>query len=276
MNFENPPQLYWHCSAQISGSKGPVTVNDLPFSELKRTIIDPWHAGSPFSIGGAIVRSTDNVSQIKITWTNEPQRAFAERHNASMRASGIGDLATDRTLLPIWNGEDCTFDLLFSGDHSRNKVQPDVALVEQICRRLPYTARILAQRSRKGKGGYSIVDEYDVQDLLHGILRAFIKYSVQEDPLPKVAGAKSSRADISIEEMGVLVEVKFVRGPDDQKRLFDEFSQDLILYAKWPYLRNLIFLIYNSDDLRDPEAFEKLTGPKQVDDKKFDTRIVLA
>ena len=232
--------------------------------------------GKPFSIGGAIVRSSDMVSEIKITWTEEPQQVFADRHNALMRDRGVADLATNRSLLPIWRSEDCTFDLLFSGGGASLKVEPDSALIEQVCRRLPQAARILSKRSRKGKSGYSIVDEYDVQDLLHGVLRAFIKYSVQEDPLPKIAGAKSGRADISIEELGILIEVKFVHGPDDQKRLFEEFSQDLVLYAKWVQLQTLIFLVYNSDDLRDPEALEKLSGPKQIGEKKFDARIILA
>jgi len=72
-------------------------------------------------------------------------------------------------------------------------------------------------------------------------LRAYLKYSVQEDPLPKIGAAKSSRADISIEELGILIEAKYVHGPDDQKRIFEEYSQDLVLYAAWPYLKTLIF-----------------------------------
>jgi hypothetical protein len=107
-------------------------------------------------------------------------------------------------------------------------------------------------------------------------LRAFIKYSVQEDPLPKVAGSKSSRADISIEALGVLVEIKYVHRPDDQKRIFEEYSQDLVLYAGWPHLKTLVFLIYNSADLRDAEAFEKLSGPQQVNERRFQVRVVLA
>jgi REase_DpnII-MboI len=109
---------------------------------------------------------------------------------------------------------------------------PEVALVKQVCRRLPHAARILGSRSRANKAPFTIEDKYDVQDLLHATLRAYLKYSVQEDPLPKVAGAKAGRADISIEEVGVLIEVKFVHGPQDQKRIFEEHSQDLVLYSQ--------------------------------------------
>jgi hypothetical protein len=74
----------------------------------------------------------------------------------------------------------------------------------------------------------------------------------------------------------VLIEVKFVRGPQDQKRIFEEHSQDLLLYAKWPRLKRLILLIYNSADLRDAEAFEKLSGTQEISGKRFEASLVLA
>ncbi|GFM64996.1 hypothetical protein PSCICJ_11140 [Pseudomonas cichorii] len=123
---------------------------------------------------------------------------------------------------------------------------------------------------------YEVKDEYDVQDLLHALIRGYVKYSVQEDPLPKVAGAKSGRADISIEELGVLIELKYVHGPEDQKRLFEEYSQDLVLYAQWAPLKTLIYLVYNSADLRDPEAFEKLASEQEINGKRFAVKMVLA
>lgn len=107
-------------------------------------------------------------------------------------------------------------------------------------------------------------------------MRAYLKYSVQEDPLPKVAGTKSGRADISIEDLGILIEAKYVRSPSDQKSIFNDFSQDLVLYASWPPIKTLIYLIYNSSDLRDPEALERLGGPKDINGKKFDVKIVLS
>jgi len=73
-----------------------------------------------------------------------------------------------------------------------------------------------------------------------------------------------------------LIEIKYVHGPEDQKRLFEEYSQDLLLYAKWAHLKTLIFLIYNSADLRDAEAFEKLSGSQDVNGRKFTVKVVLA
>ncbi|MGE4299107.1 MAG: hypothetical protein AB7E47_13880 [Desulfovibrionaceae bacterium] len=263
MDISNPTKYYWHCLVKLAGEKRYSVVNDLSFDELDRMIISPWNEKRIFVVNGVVVRSSDAIEAIQISHTDNPQSYYAEIHNVRARSRGICDMATDRKRLPLVQGTDLTYELLFSGlQGSAN--EPDQLMIEQLCRRLPQAARILAIRSRKGKAPYEIADEYDVQDLLHALLRGYLKYSVQEDPLPKVAGAKSSRADISIEELGVLIEVKYVHGPEDQKRLFEEFSQDLVLYAQWPHLKKLVYLIYNSADLRDAEAFEKLSSTQVI------------
>lgn len=269
------PEHYWHCSVKLSGNKKYSVVNDLPFEELRRTIVEPWTTERTFLVSGTVINKATSVESIKITHTDQPVAYFSDRHNKKMQASGFLDMATNRSLLPISQGKDYTYELLFSGEQKISQ-DLDVTLVEQLCKRLPQSARILATRSRKGKIPYEITDEYDVQDLLHALLRGYLKYSVQEDPLPKVASAKSSRVDISIEELGILIEVKYVHGPEDQKRLFDEFSQDLVLYSQWPHLKTLIFLIYNSAELRDAEAFDKLSSTQEIGGKKFDVKVVLA
>jgi hypothetical protein len=275
IDLTNPPEKYWHCAVTLTGEKDHSIVNDLSFADLQRTIVVPWTTGKTFIVSGTVVRSSAGVSEIKITHTPSPQNVYAERHNARMRANNVADMATDQRMLPLKQGTDVTYELLFAATANEPQA-PDVAMVEQVCRRLPQTARILAVRSRKGKAPFEIEDEYDVQDLLHATLRAYLKYSVQEDPLPKVANARSSRADVSIEELGVLVEVKYVRGPEDQTRIFEEYSQDLVLYAQWAHLKTLIYLIYNSADLRDPEAFEKLSAIQEIGGKRFNVRVVLA
>lgn len=275
IDLANPPEKFWHCAVKLAGEKNHFIVNDLSFSDLKRTVVDPWLSANAFTVGGAIVRSSANVSEIKITHTLQQQSLYADQHNARMKASGIADMATNRKMLPLRQGTDVTYELLFAGTTTTSQ-SPDTTMVEQLCKRLPHAAKVLALRSRKGKVPFEISDEYDVQDLLHATLRAYLKYSVTEDPLPKVAGTKSSRIDVSIEELGILIEVKYVRGPEDQKRIFEEYSQDLVLYASWPHLKSLIYLIYNSDDLRDPEAFEKLSTVQEISGKRFNVIVVLA
>jgi hypothetical protein len=275
MDLSNPPPKYRHCRVKLAGTKTYSVVNDLTFDRLERTIIAPWNSSRPFTVAGAVIRGPGDVSEIRIEHTNHPKDHYAQEHNARMRSSSVADMATDRRLLPFSRGTDATFDLLFSGQ-SQQPTEPDVEIIKRVCRRLPQAARILAVRSRKGKVPFEITDEYDVQDLLHTVLRAYVKHSVQENPLPKVAGAKSARADISIDELGILIEIKFVRAPEDQKRIFEEFSQDLVLYSQWPHLKFLLMLIYNSKGLRDAEAFEKLSSTQEVGGRRFEVEVILA
>lgn len=275
MDLINPPSRHWHCRVRLKGAKNDAVVNDFTYRELQTTIIKPWHAGSTFTVSGTIIRSKDEINEIKIVQTEHPMDFYAEQRHSRLVASGILAIGADSRLFPFSEGKDFTHDLLFSGQHHRSP-EPNATLIEHMCQRLPKAARILAKRNRKGKAPYVIADEYDVQDFLHATLRAYLKYSVQEDPLRKVAGTKSGRADISIEELGVLIEVKYVHRPEDDKRLFEELSQDLLLYAKWPHLKTLIYLIYNSADLRDAEQFEQLGGEHDLNGKKFRVTVVLA
>jgi hypothetical protein len=275
MDLANPPAKYWHCLVRPKGKKSVSIVNDLTFDEIQKTVVTPWHEKRIFTVSGTLVDPAAGVEQIRIVQTQAPKQTYADQHNERMRRSNVADMATNRSSLPFGNGTDLTNALLFSGP-SRGVVEPEVDVVVHVCRRLPKVAQIFANRSRKGRASFDLSDEYDVQDLLHGLLRGYLKYSVQEDPLPKVAGAKSSRADISVEELGVLIEIKYARSPSDQKRIFDEYSQDLVLYAKWPHLKTLIFLIYNSSDLRDPDEFIKLGGMQEIAGRRFNVEIVLA
>ena len=192
-----------------------------------------------------------------------------------MRASGIVDLSSNRSLLPFSEGKDLTYELLFESLGKRSK-SDDYDLVLHLCKRLKKSAQLICNRSRKGKVSYNISDEYDVQDLLQALLRGYLKYSVVEDPIGKMAGTKSARADISVEELGIIIEIKYVRSPNDQKGLLEQYSEDLVLYSQWGPLKELVFMIYNSEDLSDGEALEKLSGSQVISGKSFNSTILLA
>lgn len=149
----------------------------------------------------------------------------------------------------------------------------DLELILTLCRRLPQAQRCLSNR-RFNKPAFVMKDEYDAQDLLHALLKAYFKYSVQEQPLGKVAGA-ASRADLAIEELETLVELKYAHGPTDQQRIVKEFAQDALLYTACHWLQHFVYVVVNSQDLRDPEALEKLAGTKRFNDHEFTAHIVL-
>ncbi len=148
----------------------------------------------------------------------------------------------------------------------------EIQLVIQLCNRLSHSAKVLNRR-RANKNPFEITDEYDVQDLLKAVLRAYFKYSVSEDPISKVAGV-SSRADFAIEELGVIIEAKYVHNPGEQSRIVKEFAEDLLFYSKCPFLEHFVYLVYGADDLNEPELLDKLEGVKELNDKRFRAYIV--
>lgn len=270
------PDQYWHCYITLLGDKKEPTavVNDLAFADLQRLVIEPWHRGVPFPVAGTIVHGRETLKEIRIAQTPHTRKMYADVHYARSREAGILDGATDTRLLPFLRGTDRTHQLLFE-TLSPHAAVPDVELVLQVCRRLPVTARALTHRDRS-RSPFVIGDEYDVQDLLHAVLRAYLKYAVTEEPLGKVGGSRSGRADLALEDLGTIIEVKYARGPRDQHRLVEEFAHDVQLYVKWPHLQFFVYFVYNSADLRDPEALERLGGDREVDGKRFRTFIVLA
>lgn len=277
IDWNSYPEKYWHCYVALPGKKKDrdrAVINDATPDQIRYEVVEPWHEDRPFTVSGSIVKSRTTVDEIRIVQTPHPQSVYADQHNAEMRAVGFADLATDRRLLPFGKGKDYTNDLLFQS-LSPQAPAPAIALLLRLCERLPDSARVLATRQRS-KAPYVVMDEYDAQDLLQAVIRAYFKYSVREEPIGRVGGAKSGRADFAIEDLGVIVEVKFVRGPTDQNRIVEQFAQDLIHYSKWQPLRTFIYMVYNSRDLRDPEALERLGGDQEIAGKKYRTYVVLA
>ncbi len=152
----------------------------------------------------------------------------------------------------------------------------EAEIVLTACRQLPDVARALANRSRSDRPPFLIKDEYDVQDVLQAALRSAITGSVREEPIGKLAGTRASRADITIAELGIVIEVKYARRPSDQKRIVEEFSQDLLHYAQWPPLKTIVLLIYNSTELADPSSLLTLVSSNRILGVKFGIEVVLA
>jgi hypothetical protein len=126
---------YWHCyvSPKPSGSakkssKNYFVVNDLSEDQLQKTIVQPWLTGTPFTVAGRIIKTQDEVEEIRITHTNDSARTYADTFNARQAANRVIDHATDRRMLAIWRGEDRTHELLFS-DHRASTPPADAALV---------------------------------------------------------------------------------------------------------------------------------------------------
>lgn len=113
-----------------------------------------------------------------------------------------------------------------------------------------------------------ITDEYDVQDLLHALLKLHFKDVRAEEYTPSYAGS-STRMDFLLKEEKIVIEVKKTR-----ERLADkEVGQQLILdaahYASHPGCKELICFVYDPENrVKNPRGLEKDISERSTDSLK--------
>lgn len=101
---------------------------------------------------------------------------------------------------------------------------------------------------RKGAQPLSFSSEYDVQDLLHSMLRPWISDIRPEEFTPSYAGS-STRMDFLLPDHSLVIELKFVRDRAHGKRVGDELIVDIEHYRRHPACNNLWCVIYDPDHL---------------------------
>ncbi|HEV8359712.1 MAG TPA: hypothetical protein VGR28_04570 [Candidatus Thermoplasmatota archaeon] len=124
----------------------------------------------------------------------------------------------------------------------------DVDKVLVVVRRFQTVARQLQAR-KKGREGQTIVlnDEYDVQDLLHGLLKMFFDDVRPEEWTPAYAGG-AARMDFLLKKERTVVEVKKTRSGLGEKEVGDQLIQDIVKYGEHKDCGTLVCFVY------DPEA----------------------
>lgn len=94
-----------------------------------------------------------------------------------------------------------------------------------------------------------INDEYDVQDLLHGILKLYFDDVRAEDSTPKYAGG-NSRIDFILNEHNIAIEVKKTRNNLKDKEIGAELLIDIAKYQQsHPKVKLLICFVYDPEGL---------------------------
>ena len=109
-------------------------------------------------------------------------------------------------------------------------------LLEIIVRGLRRAMHPLTHR-RKGAQLLSFSNEYDVQDLLHSLLRPWISDIRPEEFTPSYAGL-STRMDFLLPAYSLVIETKIVRDRVHAKKVGDELIIDIDHYKKHPACNN--------------------------------------
>ncbi|HEY4176591.1 MAG TPA: hypothetical protein VGM90_07160 [Kofleriaceae bacterium] len=261
--FEDAPETYWHWYVGEEFGWAIPLERDMTKTQLRERLIAPWASRVPFVVNGTVFADHNKIKQVKIVQTTNRSEHYVANATSLMPSMAVFN-----------DGEDFTSEALGSAMAGKAP-SAEVALLLTACSRLAHAAKPL-ERRRSGKQPLVIDDEYDVQDLLHAILRSYFKYTVAEEPLKKLANAKSTRVDFALEDLGVVVEVKYVHGPNDQQRIVTDFAEDVLFYEQWDPLKVFIYVVYRSSDLQDPEALDKLSSSRKRGDKAYDVFVVRA
>lgn len=101
---------------------------------------------------------------------------------------------------------------------------------------------------RKGSQPLVFSSEYDIQDLLHAILRPWISDIRPEEFTPSYAGS-STRMDFLLPAHNLVIELKFVRDRAHAKCIGDELIIDIEHYRKHSQCNSLWCVIYDQEHL---------------------------
>jgi hypothetical protein len=132
---------------------------------------------------------------------------------------------------------------------------PDLVVLERLLRRFHRIARQLKHRY-KNRTCLVIQDEYDVQDLLHAVLRGLFDDIRPEEYTPSYAGG-SSRMDFLLKSEQIVIETKLASDKLRDKRVGEELIVDIKRYQMHPDCRRLICLVYDPHgNLKNPSGLE--------------------
>jgi hypothetical protein len=118
-------------------------------------------------------------------------------------------------------------------------------LIERIARRLPDLLAVLGDRKRE-RPPYVVEDEYDLQDLVHGILKLHFDDVRAEDYVPE-RGGRRSRLDFLLKSERIVVETKMTRSGLAAGQLGDELIIDIERYRAHPDCAALLAIVYDPD-----------------------------
>jgi hypothetical protein len=139
---------------------------------------------------------------------------------------------------------------------AKNQWGAPMGTVEALCEKFHTVARQLRER-HGGRGTIDVSDEYDVQDLLHSLLRIFFDDVRPEEWAPSFAGA-SSRMDFLLKKEQIVVEVKRSRATLGAKEVGEELLADIARYSAHPDCKTLVCFVYDPEGrVRNPRAVEK-------------------
>lgn len=131
---------------------------------------------------------------------------------------------------------------LIESGHAQHKLLD--ALDELVLR---FHAVAVQLRSRHAdRPTLDVNDEYDVQDLMHALLRIHFNDVRPEEWVPSYAGS-ASRTDFLLPEIDTVIEIKKTRSGLNAKSVGEQLIIDIAKYKKHPQCRRLVCFVYDPE-----------------------------
>ena len=132
-----------------------------------------------------------------------------------------------------------------SKENGINNDKYSLERIQKICSNFHNVARQLQNR-HNDRNTLDIEDEYDVQDLLHSLLRVDFDDIRPEEYSPSYASS-SSRVDFLLKEQKIIIEVKKTRKSLKTKEIGEQLIVDIARYNEHPDCELLVCFIYDPD-----------------------------
>jgi len=172
-------------------------------------------------------------------WTERRARVEATLHDNGFRYYRFG------RILPLGHIPKDDIPYEETVDITRQPVIPQKVevLLERLVKGLQRAMHPLTHR-RKGSQNLTFNNEYDVQDLLHSLLRPWIQDIRPEEFTPSYAGS-STRMDFLLPAHKLVLETKIVRDRSHAKKIGDELIIDIEHYRRHCDCKNLWCVIFD-------------------------------
>lgn len=196
--------------------------------------------------------------------------ALLKEIEADKRGSYYYQMTAQRVLGCIRAAKDIA---VRNGGKSLNDPNPIDALatIRQVCSRFHSVARQIRQRYG-GRPTLDVTDEYDVQDLLHALLRVHFDDIRAEEWTPSYA-SKSARVDFLLKREQTVIEVKKTRQGLGSKEVGDQLIIDARRYRAHSDCKTLVCFIYDPDGrISNPDG---LQADLTEDGQEFRVRVII-
>lgn len=193
---------------------------------------------------GSVIRN-DVAGQLNLTIENGVKMSLDQ---TSFYGHGLKDL-----LEAIWN------DLFKLPWLERPKKKTTPAGIDRVLKVIERFHTVATQLKRRydGRETLRVTDEYDVQDLLHALLKVDFDDVRPEEYSPSKGGA-ASRLDFLLKVPKVVIEAKMTRKTLTDKKLGEELIIDIARYRAHPDCEALVCLVYDPEhNIRNPSGLER-------------------